>query len=108
MGAAHEFKDLDFVAARDNFERLTAAGAKPGAIVKMWRESPPQPAVAGEESSWARYAREHPHLYKLGSDDDQALDDQALDDQALDDQALDDGPTPLQPYDKHYRKRAEQ
>jgi hypothetical protein len=79
MGAAREFRDLDFVAARDDFERLSASGANPGAIVKIWRVAPPT-APAGEESRWAKYARENPSLYRLGSDED-GLDDDQADDQ---------------------------
>ena len=103
MGAAREFRDLDFVAARDDFERLRASGANPGAIVKIWRVSPPTPEAAAaieptaytpEWFAWIKVHRpEFASRYRLSSDDaqveDESLDEQLLDD-LVEDEPLDD------------------
>jgi hypothetical protein len=68
---------LDFAAATADFERKRADGMHPGAIVNAWRVSPPTPesidAADSERAytpAWfARMQREHPGLYRLGSDD---------------------------------------
>ena len=108
MGAAREFRDLDFIAARDDFERLRASGANPGAIVKIWRAAPPTPEAAAAVEppaytpAWFKWVRKYkPEMAALYMLDDQADDDQApldlglldelvdLDDELLDDQVED-------------------
>jgi hypothetical protein len=89
VGAASEFRDLDFAAVRDDFERRRAAGQPVGAIVKAWRAVPPTPdtvvaieptAYTPEWFAWIRVHRpELVALYRLGSDvSDLDSDDQVV------------------------------
>jgi hypothetical protein len=78
VGAASEFRDLDFAAVRDDFERRRAAGQPVGAIVIAWRAVPPTPELAAsieppcytrEWFAWIKVNKpEIATLYRLGSD----------------------------------------